>query len=142
MTKFTLYWIFEYCFIIMCDSAVKFRNLHIYSVYIYTSLHGAFFLQRSFKTEFLPKGKPLQNLTLKEPSKFCHREPFNYIGVGRGGPRGPAPPPYNLRGGGGNIPFGPPNNLPTCTGKTIPLNSILDFSIISYFKMRNVIIWH
>ena len=36
----------------------------------------------------------------------------------------------------------PPNNPPTCTGKTIPLNSILEFSIISYFKMRNVIIWH
>ena len=28
------------------------------------------------------------------------------------------------------------------TGKTIPLNSILEFSIISDFKMRNVIIWH
>ena len=28
------------------------------------------------------------------------------------------------------------------TGKTIPLNSILEVSIISDFKMRNVIIWH
>ena len=28
------------------------------------------------------------------------------------------------------------------TGKTIPLNSILEFSIRSDFKMRNVIIWH
>ena len=28
------------------------------------------------------------------------------------------------------------------TGKTIPLNSILEFSIISDFKMRNIIIWH
>ena len=28
------------------------------------------------------------------------------------------------------------------TGKTIPLNSILEFSVISDFKMRNVIIWH
>ena len=62
------------------------------------------------------------------------------IGVGRGGPGG-ARPPNNLRGRA-NIPFGPPNNPPTCTGKTIPLNSILEFSIISYFKMRNVIIWH
>ena len=60
------------------------------------------------------------------------------IGVGRGGAR---PPPNNLRGGA-NIPFGPPNNPPTCTGKTIALNSILEFSIISYFKMKNVIIWH
>ena len=34
------------------------------------------------------------------------------IGVGRGGARG-AGPPNNLRGGGGNIPFGPPNNPPT-----------------------------
>ena len=66
-----------------------------------------------------------------------------YIGVGRGGPGGqaPPPPPNNLRGGA-NIPFGPPNNASTCTGKTIPLNSILEFSIISCFKMRNVIIWH
>ena len=55
--------------------------------------------------------------------------------------RGGQAPPNNLRGGA-NIPFGPPNNPPTCTGKTIPLNSILEFSIISYFKMRNVIIWH
>ena len=47
----------------------------------------------------------------------------------------------NLRGGA-TYPLGPPNNPPTCTGKTIPLNSILEFSIISYFKMRNVIIWH
>ena len=61
------------------------------------------------------------------------------------GARAARPPPNNLRGGWGwgNIPFGPPpNNPPTCTGKTIPLNSILEFSIISYFKMRNVIIWH
>ena len=57
------------------------------------------------------------------------------------GARG-ARPPNNLRGGA-NIPFGPSNNPPTCTGKTVPLNSILEFSnIISYFKMRNVIIWH
>ena len=28
------------------------------------------------------------------------------------------------------------------TGKIIPLNPILEFSIISDFKMRNVIIWH
>ena len=28
------------------------------------------------------------------------------------------------------------------TGKTIPFNSILEFSIISDFKMRNVIFWH
>ena len=55
--------------------------------------------------------------------------------------RGGQAPPNNLRGGA-NIPFGPPNNPPTCTGKTIPLNSILEFSIISYFKMSNVIIWH
>ena len=27
-------------------------------------------------------------------------------------------------------------------GETIPLNYILEFSIISDFKMRNVIIWH
>ena len=50
-------------------------------------------------------------------------------------------PPNNLRGGA-NIPFGPPNNSPICTSKTIPLNSILEFSILSYIKMRNVIIWH
>ena len=66
-----------------------------------------------------------------------------YIGVGRGGGQGGGgarpPPPNNLRGGA-NIPFGPPNNPPTCSGKTIPLNSILEFSIIPYFKMRNVII--
>ena len=63
------------------------------------------------------------------------------IGVGRGGARGGQAPPNNLRGGA-NIPFGPPNNPPTCTGKSIPLNSILEFSIILYIKMRNVIIWH
>ena len=68
------------------------------------------------------------------------------IGVGRGGggqggPGGARAPPNNLRGGG-NIPFGPPNNPPVCTGKTIPLNTILEFSILSYIKMRNVIIWH
>ena len=62
-------------------------------------------------------------------------------GEGGGGGGGGAGPPNNLRGGA-NIPFGPPNNASTCTGKTIPLNSILEFSIISYFKMRNVIIWH
>ena len=28
------------------------------------------------------------------------------------------------------------------TDKTIPFSSILEFSIISDFKMRNVIIWH
>ena len=53
------------------------------------------------------------------------------IGVGRGGAGG---------GGGGGR---PPNNLRferTC--KTIPFNSILEFSILSDFKMRNVIIWH
>ena len=77
---------------------------------------------------------------------WVHRHvfrPFNYIGVGRGGGGrgGGAGRPNNLRGGA-NIPFGPPNNPPTCTGKTIPLNSILEFSLISYFKMRNVIIWH
>ena len=62
-------------------------------------------------------------------------------GGGGGGGQGGPGPPNNLRGGA-NIPFGPPNNPPICTGKTIPLNSILEFSIISYFKMRNVIIWH
>ena len=46
------------------------------------------------------------------------------------------------RGGGGQHILWPPNNPPICTGKTIPLNSILEFSIILYFKMRNVIIWH
>ena len=58
-----------------------------------------------------------------------------YIGYRRRkrGRGGGAAPPNNLRGGA-NIPFGPPNNPPTCTGKTIPLNSILEFSIISYFK--------
>ena len=60
---------------------------------------------------------------------------------GGGGGGGGAGPPNNLRGGA-NIPFGPPNNPPICTGKTIPLNSILEFSILSYIKMRNVIIWH
>ena len=68
-----------------------------------------------------------------------------FIGVGRGGGggggQGGTGPPNNLRGGA-NIPFGPPNNPLICTGKTIPLNSILEFSIKSYFKMRNVIIWH
>ena len=62
-------------------------------------------------------------------------------GQGGGGGGGGQGSPNNLRGGA-NIPFGPPNNPPICTGKTIPLNSILEFSIISYFKMRNVIIWH
>ena len=65
----------------------------------------------------------------------------NGIGVRRGGGQGGPGPPNNLRGGA-NIPFGPPNNPPTCTGKSIPLNSILEFSIILYIKMRNVIIWH
>ena len=60
-------------------------------------------------------------------------------GGGGGGGRGAGPPLFER---GGNIPFGPPDNPPICTGKTIPLNSILEFSIISYFKMRNVIIWH
>ena len=69
------------------------------------------------------------------------KEILKSIGVGRGGGQGGPGPPNNLRGGA-NILFGPPNNPPTCTGKTIPLNSILEFSIISYFKMRNVIIWH
>ena len=33
----------------------------------------------------------------------------NYIGAGRGGAGGGGTgPPNNLRGGGGNIPFGPP----------------------------------
>ena len=64
------------------------------------------------------------------------------IGVGRGGGQGgPGPPPIIWEGGGQHT-LWPPNNPPTCTGKTIPLNSILEFSIISYFKMRNVIIWH
>ena len=58
----------------------------------------------------------------------------------RGGQGGPGPP-NNLRGGP-TYPLAPPNNPPICTGKTIPLNSILEFSIISYFKTRNVIIWH
>ena len=53
---------------------------------------------------------------------------------GGGGREGQAPPPQHT--------LWPPNNPPICTGKTIPLNSILEFSIISYFKMRNVIIWH
>ena len=64
------------------------------------------------------------------------------IGVGRGGPGPPliweGGPTYPLP----PPPPPPPNNASTCTGKTIPLNSILEFSIISYFKMRNVIIWH
>ena len=71
-----------------------------------------------------------------------------YIGVGRGGGggfgQGGQAPTIILEGA--NIPFAPPppppNNPQTCTGKTITLNSILEFSIISYFKMRNVIIWH
>ena len=85
--------------------------------------------------------KDLQNL-FKERNSI-------HIGVGRegggggggGGGEGGGRPPNNLRGGA-NIPFGPPNNPPPCTGKTTPLKSILEFSIISYFKMRNVIIWH
>ena len=68
------------------------------------------------------------------------------IGVGRGGggARGGQAPPNNLRGGP-TYPLAPPNNPSTCTGGnscTIPLNSILEFSIISDFKMRTVIIWH
>ena len=59
----------------------------------------------------------------------------------RGGQGGPGPP-NNLRGGGQHTLWPPPNNPPICTGKTIPLNSILEFSIISYFQMRNEIIWH
>ena len=64
----------------------------------------------------------------------------NIIGVGRGGARGGQAPPIIWEGGQHTL--WPPNNPPICTGKTIPLNSILEFSIISYFKMRNVIIWH
>ena len=62
---------------------------------------------------------------------------------GGGGGGGGGRPPNNLRGGP-TYPLAPPppNNPPICTGKTIPLNSILEFSIIYYFKMRNVIIWH
>ena len=45
-------------------------------------------------------------------SKFDFEEKL-LIGVGRGGARGGPGPPNNLRGGGGNIPFGPPNNPPT-----------------------------
>ena len=68
-----------------------------------------------------------------------HRRRKRGGGQGEGG----QPPANNLKGGA-NIPLAPPppNNPPTCTGKTIPLNSILEFSIISDFKMRNVIIWH
>ena len=69
-----------------------------------------------------------------------HRRRKRGGGPGGGGGGGGGRPPNNLRGGA-NIPFGPPNNPPTYTGKTIPLNSILEFSII-YFKMRHVIIWH
>ena len=58
----------------------------------------------------------------------------------RGGQGGQAPP--IIWEGGPTYPLAPPNNPPTSTGKTIPLNSILEFSIILYFKMRNVIIWH
>ena len=61
-------------------------------------------------------------------------------GGGGGGGAGGQAPPNNLRGGPTYPldPPPPPNNSLTCTGKTIPLNSILEFSIISYFKMRNV----
>ena len=77
------------------------------------------------------------------------------------------PPPYNLRGGGQHTlwplpiihpPFPSKNHKCTKlkskliinitlilfdgTVKTIPLNSIPEFSIISDFKMRNVTIWH
>ena len=61
------------------------------------------------------------------------------IGVGSGGARGGQAPPIIWEGGQHTL--WPPSNPPTCTG-TIPLNSILEFSIISYFKMKNVIIWH
>ena len=71
---------------------------------------------------------------LRAPVKIMHRRRK------RGG--GGARPPSNLRGGPTYPLPPPPNNPPICTGKTIPLNSILEFSIISYFKMRNVIIWH
>ena len=64
------------------------------------------------------------------------------IGVGRGGGRGGPGPPIIWEGGQHTLWPPPPNNPPTCTGKTIPLNSILECCIISYFKMRNVIIWH
>ena len=62
------------------------------------------------------------------------------IGVGRGGEGGGGrggQPPNNLRGG-------PTYPLPSPegTGKSIPLNSIPEFAIISDFKMRNVIIRH
>ena len=54
---------------------------------------------------------------------------------GQGGGGAGARPPNNLRGGA-NIPFGPPNIPPICTGKTIPLKSILEFSIISDFNEK------
>ena len=75
-----------------------------------------------------------QNLGLLFPG-LKHRRRKGEGGGGGGRP------PNNLRGGP-TYPLAPSNNPPTCTGKTIPLNSILEFSIISYFKKRNVIIWH
>ena len=81
---------------------------------------------------------------LKQYMYLFRQVSVQFIGVGRGGRRGGGgQAPNNLRGGP-TYPLAPPppNNPPTCTGKTIPLNSILEFSIISYFKMRNVIIWH
>ena len=56
--------------------------------------------------------------------------------------RGGARPAQKFERGGPTYPLATPNNPPTSTGKTIPLTSILEFSIISYFKMRNIIIWH
>ena len=59
----------------------------------------------------------------------------------KGGGGGGRPPPI-IWEGGPTYPLPPTNNPLICTCKTIPLNSILECSIISYFKMRNVIIWH
>ena len=84
-----------------------------------------------------------------------------------GGGQGASPPPPIIWEGG-HIPFAPPpspiihphfpsistwNKLDKIiinvtliwfegTGKTTSFNSILEFSILSDFKMRNVIIWH
>ena len=68
------------------------------------------------------------------------------IGVGRGGGGGGGRPPQeknhkcnNLKG---KITINVTLILFEGTGKTIPLNSIIECSILSDFKMRNVIIWH